>query len=82
MECGGADWGWTGDPGSGFTSYDHGAAISEDRRITSELAVHKEFGYLQNVVKPLASAQDVTRLARPAVPRYGAPDRVVFRGSR
>ncbi|MDI3422172.1 beta-galactosidase [Streptomyces luteolus] len=60
MEYGGTNWGWTGDPGSGFTSYDYGAPISEDRRITPKLAVHKEFGYLQNAVKPIASAQNVT----------------------
>ncbi|MDI3408969.1 glycoside hydrolase family 35 protein [Streptomyces cavernicola] len=60
MEYGGTNWGWTGDPGSGFTSYDYGAPISEDRRMRPKLAVHKEFGYLQNAVKPLASAQNVT----------------------
>ncbi|MFF1925595.1 beta-galactosidase [Streptomyces sp. NPDC058221] len=57
MEYGGTNWGWTGDPGSGFTSYDYGAAISENRAITSKLAVQKEFGYLQNAVKPIASAE-------------------------
>ncbi|MFD5654045.1 beta-galactosidase [Streptomyces sp. NPDC127039] len=60
MEYGGTNWGWTGDPGSGFTSYDYGAAISENRRITRKLSVHKEFGYLQKAVIPIASAQDVT----------------------
>ncbi|MFD4338031.1 beta-galactosidase [Streptomyces anulatus] len=59
MEYGGTNWGWTGDPGSGFTSYDYGAAISEDRRITPKLAVQKEFGYLQQAVAPLASARAV-----------------------
>ncbi|KRV48371.1 beta-galactosidase [Wenjunlia vitaminophila] len=60
MEYGGTNWGWTGDPGSGFTSYDYGAAISEDRRITPKLAVQKEFGYLQQAVTPLSSARAVT----------------------
>ncbi|MFJ3706788.1 beta-galactosidase [Streptomyces sp. NPDC090053] len=64
MEYGGTNWGWTGDPGSGFTSYDYGAAISENRRITPKLAVQKEFGYLQRAVTPIASAQAV---AAPAV---------------
>lgn len=60
MEYGGTNWGWTGDPGSGFTSYDYGAAIAENRTITPKLAVQKEFGYLQNAVKPIASAGAVT----------------------
>ncbi|MEU1369808.1 beta-galactosidase [Streptomyces sp. NPDC005803] len=60
MEYGGTNWGWTGDPGSGFTSYDYGAAIAENRAITPKLAVQKEFGSLQNAVKPIASAQAVT----------------------
>ncbi|TXS01603.1 beta-galactosidase [Streptomyces sp. col6] len=56
MEYGGTNWGWTGDPGSGFTSYDYGAAIAENRAITPKLAVQKEFGYLQSAVRPIASA--------------------------
>ncbi|THA71052.1 beta-galactosidase [Streptomyces sp. A0958] len=60
MEYGGTNWGWTGDPGSGFTSYDYGAAISENRAITPKLAVQKEFGYLQSAVKPIASAEPDT----------------------
>ncbi|MFE7708118.1 beta-galactosidase [Streptomyces sp. NPDC057486] len=60
MEYGGTNWGWTGDPGSGFTSYDYGAALSEDRRIAPKLAVQKEFGYLQQAVAPLSSARAVT----------------------
>lgn len=70
MEYGGTNWGWTGDPGSGFTSYDYGAAISENRRITPKLAVHKEFGYLQKAVTPIASAQAV---ADPQVSASGGP---------
>ncbi|WP_241911148.1 beta-galactosidase [Streptomyces sp. DH-12] len=60
MEYGGTNWGWTGDPGSGFTSYDYGAPISEDRSITPKLVVHKEFGYLHDAVTPIASARNVT----------------------
>jgi Glycosyl hydrolases family 35/Beta-galactosidase jelly roll domain/Beta-galactosidase, domain 2/Beta-galactosidase, domain 3 len=59
MEYGGTNWGWTGDPSAGFTSYDYGAAISEDRRPTPKLAVQKEFGYLQRAVPPIASARAV-----------------------
>ncbi|MEU9089417.1 beta-galactosidase [Streptomyces sp. NPDC048428] len=73
MEYGGTNWGWTGDPGSGFTSYDYGAAIAENRAITPKLAVQKEFGYLQNAVKPIASAQAVT--APPVTVTGGGPVR-------
>ncbi|WP_405902199.1 beta-galactosidase [Streptomyces sp. NBC_00656] len=73
MEYGGTNWGWTGDPGSGFTSYDYGAAISENRRITPNLAVQKEFGYLQHAVKPIASAGPVT--APPVTVTGGGPVR-------
>ncbi|MFI7365778.1 beta-galactosidase [Streptomyces sp. NPDC050149] len=71
MEYGGTNWGWTGDPGSGFTSYDYGAAISENRTITPNLAVQKEFGYLQHAVKPIASAGAVT--APPVTVTGGGP---------
>ncbi|MFJ6463049.1 beta-galactosidase [Streptomyces sp. NPDC091387] len=71
MEYGGTNWGWTGDPGSGFTSYDYGAAISENRAVTPKLAVQKEFGYLQNAVKPIASADAVT--APPVTVTGGGP---------
>lgn len=71
MEYGGTNWGWTGDPGSGFTSYDYGAAIAENRAITPKLAVQKEFGYLQNAVGPIASAQAVT--APPVTVTGGGP---------
>ncbi|MER5276454.1 beta-galactosidase [Streptomyces sp. NPDC002809] len=73
MEYGGTNWGWTGDPGSGFTSYDYGAAIAENRAITPKLAVQKEFGYLQNAVKPIASARAVT--APPVTVTGGGPVR-------
>src|SRR5690606_16972355 len=47
MAFGGTNWGWTGSPSSGFTSYDYGAAITEDRALTEKLAVQKEVGALQ-----------------------------------
>ncbi|MCI9887721.1 beta-galactosidase [Micrococcales bacterium 31B] len=45
MIFGGTNWGWTGSPSSGFTSYDYGAAITEDRKITEKFTVQKEYGY-------------------------------------
>ena len=59
MEYGGTNWGWTGDPGSGFTSYDYGAPIAEDRGMRDKLAAQKEYGYLYRAVPPLASAHAV-----------------------
>ncbi|WP_237408477.1 beta-galactosidase [Streptomyces sp. M2CJ-2] len=47
MGCGGANWGWAGAPGSGFTSYDYSAAIAENQWIAPKLAAHEEFGCLQ-----------------------------------
>jgi hypothetical protein len=55
MAFGGTNWGWTGSPSSGFTSYDYGAAITEDRDITEKLAVQKELGALQQAVPQIAS---------------------------
>ncbi|MFC6704559.1 glycoside hydrolase family 35 protein [Flexivirga alba] len=59
MEYGGTNWGWTGDPGSGFTSYDYGAPIAEDRSMRPALAVQKEYGYLYRAVPQVASAHAV-----------------------
>ncbi|HET8599997.1 MAG TPA: beta-galactosidase [Segeticoccus sp.] len=59
MEFGGTNWGWTGDPGSGFTSYDYGAPIAEDRTMRPKLAVQKEYNYLKGSVTPIASATAV-----------------------
>ncbi|WP_143180842.1 beta-galactosidase [Buchananella hordeovulneris] len=64
MIIGGTNWGWTGAPASGFTSYDYGAALNEDRLITPKLAVQKELGYWQNAVPQFASMDPV---AAPAV---------------
>ncbi|MCK6210160.1 beta-galactosidase [Georgenia sp. EYE_87] len=55
MAFGGTNWGWTGSPSSGYTSYDYGAAIDENRQLTPKLAVQKEIGYFQATVPQLAS---------------------------
>ncbi|WP_371173867.1 beta-galactosidase [Buchananella felis] len=60
MIIGGTNWGWTGSPSSGFTSYDYGAALNEDRIITPKLGVQKELGYWQNAVPQYASMDPVT----------------------
>ncbi|MDN5797961.1 MAG: beta-galactosidase [Intrasporangium sp.] len=60
MEYGGTNWGWTGDPGSGFTSYDYGAPIAEDRQVRPKMSAQKEYGYLFEAVAPIASAHAVS----------------------
>ncbi|OKL54389.1 hypothetical protein BSZ39_04330 [Bowdeniella nasicola] len=54
MAFGGTNWGWTGSPSSGFTSYDYGAGITEDRTLTAKASVQKEIGYYQKAVPELA----------------------------
>ena len=51
---GGTNWGWTGAPASGFTSYDYGAALDEERTLTDKFAVPKEIGYFQRALPWLA----------------------------
>ncbi|MDD0860046.1 beta-galactosidase [Arthrobacter alpinus] len=52
MQYGGTNWGWTGSPSSGFTSYDYGAPINEDRQLTLKAVVQKELGYFQRTLTP------------------------------
>ncbi|PYH01891.1 beta-galactosidase [Arthrobacter stackebrandtii] len=63
MQYGGTNWGWTGSPSSGFTSYDYGAAINEDRQLTPKATVQKELGYFQRDFDPISNM----------VPQNGAP---------
>ncbi|MCG7309358.1 beta-galactosidase [Brachybacterium sp. ACRRE] len=55
MAFGGTNWGFTGSPSSGFTSYDYGAAITEDRLLTGKLAVQKELAALQEALPQITS---------------------------
>ncbi|SPT53574.1 Beta-galactosidase precursor [Actinomyces bovis] len=59
MGFGGTNWGWTGSPASGFTSYDYGAGITEDRKLTPKASVQKEMGYYQRAVPQVASMDAV-----------------------
>ena len=56
---GGTNWGWTGAPASGFTSYDYGAALNEERTLTDKVAVQKEIGYFQRALPWLAATNPV-----------------------
>lgn len=66
MAFGGTNWGWTGSPSSGFTSYDYGAGITEDRQLTPKASVQKEIGYYTKAVPELAS-MDPVRAPRPTM---------------
>ena len=59
MAYGGTNWGWTGAPASGFTSYDYGAGITEDRTLTPKASVQKETGYYTKAVPELSSMNPV-----------------------
>ena len=75
MIFGGTNWGWTGSAHSGFTSYDYGASITEDRNLRDKLSVQKENGYFhrafpQLVVMDAASAPAVNNAYGGKVKRY------------
>ena len=70
MAFGGTNWGYTGSPSSGFTSYDYGAAITEDREPTQKLAVQKELGAFQHAFPPILSMTPVA--PQPLLEREGA----------
>src|SRR5690625_6017380 len=70
MAFGGTTWGYTGSPSSGFTSYDYGAAITEDREPTQKLAVQKELGAFQHAFPPILSMTPVA--PQPLLEREGA----------
>lgn len=59
MGFGGTNWGWTGSPSSGFTSYDYGAGLTEDRLVTPKFGVQKEIGYYQDAIPQFASMDPV-----------------------
>ncbi|MBF0931498.1 MAG: beta-galactosidase, partial [Actinomyces graevenitzii] len=59
MAYGGTNWGWTGAPASGFTSYDYGAGITEDRTLTPKASVQKETGYYTKAVPELSGMTPV-----------------------
>ncbi|MCD3091929.1 beta-galactosidase, partial [Salmonella enterica] len=73
---GGTNWGWTGAPASGFTSYDYGAALDEERTLTDKFAVQKEIGYFQRALPWLAATNPVSApeptqgLPSPRVPAH------------
>jgi beta-galactosidase GanA len=53
MTYGGTSWGWQADPSQVYTSYDYGAAISEDRQLTAKYQQDKLIGYFLQSVTPI-----------------------------
>jgi beta-galactosidase GanA len=58
MTYGGTNWGWQADPNVVYTSYDYGAAFSEERRLTEKVPVLKQLGYMVATVADLLKADD------------------------
>ncbi|MGH3545186.1 MAG: glycoside hydrolase family 35 protein, partial [Mycobacteriales bacterium] len=54
MLFGGTSWGWLPDPGLVYSSYDYGAAITENRGLTPKYDEVKRQGYAYAALKPLA----------------------------
>jgi len=59
MTYGGTSWGWLADPSQVYTSYDYGAAIKEDRELTTKYDETKRLGYMLGSVAPLTKTDTV-----------------------
>ncbi|MCI7552290.1 MAG: beta-galactosidase [Actinomycetaceae bacterium] len=74
MSYGGTNWGYTGSPASGFTSYDYGAAIDEDRTLRNEkYGAQKEEAYLMEANDSYLTAMPV---APPEVKQLSGTDTI------
>lgn len=76
MAYGGTNWGYTGSPSSGFTSYDYGAAITEDRLLRDKFAVQKSIGYQLDTVHQITNMK---RVQEPTLSVDGATVRALAR---
>jgi beta-galactosidase GanA len=63
MTYGGTSWGWLADPQQVYTSYDYGAAIKEDRELTTKYDETKRIGYLTQSVAPLTKTDPIASQA-------------------
>ncbi len=59
MTYGGTSWGWLADPSQVYSSYDYGAAIKEDRELTTKYDEQKRLGYMLASVAPLTKTDQV-----------------------
>lgn len=61
MTYGGTNWGWQADPNVVYTSYDYGAAFTEQRELTEKVPVLKQQAYLLASVTDLRETDDLGR---------------------
>src|SRR5271166_4879139 len=59
MTYGGTNWGWLPEPGV-YTSYDYGAAINEQRRLTGKYTEQKLIASFTQAVSQLAKTEAIT----------------------
>jgi beta-galactosidase GanA len=59
MTYGGTNTGWQADPNVVYTSYDYGAAFTEQRELTEKVPVLKQQAYLVHSVADLAKTDDL-----------------------
>jgi beta-galactosidase GanA len=57
MTFGGTNWGWLPQPNDVYTSYDYGAAITENRQLTAKYDEFKRQGYFLQTVAPLTKTE-------------------------
>lgn len=82
MTYGGLNWGWLASPGM-YSSYDYGAAIDVDRRLTSKYYQQKRLGYFLQTVQSLRKTEGMA-IKRPSNPalrldgRYNPDDGTQF----
>ena len=60
MGFGGTNWGWLGQPNDVYTSYDYGAAITENRTLTAKYDEFKRQNYFLGSVAPLTKTDPAT----------------------
>lgn len=60
MGYGGTSWGWLPSPNDVYTSYDYGAAITENRQLTDKYDEFKLQNYFLRAVKPLTKTDVAT----------------------
>jgi beta-galactosidase GanA len=60
MGFGGTNWGWLGQPNDVYTSYDYGAAITENRGLTAKYDEFKRQNYFLDSVAPLTETDPAT----------------------
>ncbi|GIM95902.1 beta-galactosidase [Paractinoplanes toevensis] len=67
MGFGGTNWGWLAQPNDVYTSYDYGAAISEDRQLTDKYFEYKRQGYFLRAVPQFTRTDAVVAPAAPGL---------------